>query len=1022
VTHRQSPQPPSLEQFLEVLHRRGIVRLGPAEHIQVSALLRIRRQAGRSELRAGLASLLATSHEQWQQIVHLFDLYFPPPDTAIGNQSLAADLPSSEDTAFAAVAGRSETHDRRRLSSGARLARALVGVRNVPRWLLVASLGLVFVTGVVLLVAFLRVPLDQLPVPDPTPLPPAPVPQWRRHPEPLIPAENKEREIYRPTRDLGGVDGLALVILFVLVLIGLRWLRLPDWVRHLRAAHRQQSQERARAERQRLGEQAERAQAPLHLSYQVERHPPLPDEAAGDSATVLGRYFRAVAGDDLDVRATVQVSIATGGRFVPVYAPKETPQALTVLVDRERGDYPWLGLVEWLLERWGALGIRFARFDYRSDPAFLTEQESGRVVSLAQLARHADGEPLLMIGRRLNVEGLDGRASWVAELEAWPSKAWLDPDPRLLSERPSERRTVRALEQLGLRRFPFTHAGLLALARYLMEDTVGIQPPPWEPLKRITDPEVDKALARWAALAALVPDATWDQLEVLRRHFLELSAALPSPWYLQRLLEWVARRNKEQGIVEFDPESADGRTLALSEALVEQLIQVQRRRETGTPAEQRLEVQARRLLLAQLDATRPEDELMRQFWEVKRISHWLCLDPEWALELMGPFMGSAAEPELPRAVGLELDRQQHMAHFDQGVRDGLAVVAGKAENRVRPSELFASPWWAWTMPVIAGGAVTVGIAIAFLAIDEWRDWLLRPDKGAPVSLILPAIWEIEPTETEFQDTLPDRSKGPVMVRIPGGCFVMGSPDTEAGRESDERPHKVCVEEFSIGKYEVTVRQFRWFVQTSGHATGGEGCLVIGADGPVKLDKNANWEAPGFSQTLGHPVVCVSLNDARAYAEWLSKQTDKSYRLPTEAEWEYAARAGSTGARYWGDDPRQACRYGNVGDETAKRRYRGWVVHGCDDGHLYTAPAGQFAGNSYGLHDMLGNVWEWTCSMYSRHYNGLEIRCSDVGLGDGLWVIRGGSWFNASNNVRAAYRNWGDPGNRNYNLGFRLARD
>ncbi len=117
------------------------------------------------------------------------------------------------------------------------------------------------------------------------------------------------------------------------------------------------------------------------------------------------------------------------------------------------------------------------------------------------------------------------------------------------------------------------------------------------------------------------------------------------------------------------------------------------------------------------------------------------------------------------------------------------------------------------------------------------------------------------------------------------------------------------------------------------------------------------------------MLCVSWNDARAYAQWLSRKTAKRYRLPTEAEWEYAARAGSVAARYWGDDPVQTCRFANVADQS---RFQTWGFgqrHECTDGHYFTAPAGGYSPNRFGLYDMLGNVWEWTEDCWNANYAG-----------------------------------------------------
>jgi formylglycine-generating enzyme required for sulfatase activity len=238
------------------------------------------------------------------------------------------------------------------------------------------------------------------------------------------------------------------------------------------------------------------------------------------------------------------------------------------------------------------------------------------------------------------------------------------------------------------------------------------------------------------------------------------------------------------------------------------------------------------------------------------------------------------------------------------------------------------------------------------------------------------------------------------VRIAGGCFQMGSPEGEEGRDDDERQHRVCVDDFALAAHEVTNRQYRLFERD--HDSGDFGGHSLNGD--------------------DQPVVKVSWKEATAYAEWLSKRTGKRFRLPTEAEWEYAARAGTTTARYWGEDPDEACSYANVHDRTSKRvNGIDWTHHDCDDGHAVTAPVGTFRPNRWGLYDMLGNVWEWTCSAWDSSYAGQESQCSGKNRA-GHRVLRGGSWDYIPAWVRSADRYWYSPGDRRNNLGFRLAQD
>lgn len=294
----------------------------------------------------------------------------------------------------------------------------------------------------------------------------------------------------------------------------------------------------------------------------------------------------------------------------------------------------------------------------------------------------------------------------------------------------------------------------------------------------------------------------------------------------------------------------------------------------------------------------------------------------------------------------------------------------------------------------------------------------------PIPVPVPEL-EAEPIQEEKIAT-----PRPAMVRIEGGCFQMGSPMHEESRRNNEPQHKVCVQNFEIGKYEVTVGEFRRFVEATRYRTdaernadGKEGCYIAyreGSEWTNGYQSGFSWKEPNFKQDDNHPVVCVSWNDAVAYAEWLTKQTGENYRLPSEAEWEYAARAGTTSARYWGDDPNQACRYANVGDRTAKETHPGWTIHDCTDNYVYTAPVGRYSPNAWRLHDMLGNVWEWTCSRYDADYNGLEEKCADKDT-IGPRAVHGGSWGDVPAGVRSAFRSWVGPALRFSYWGFRLAR-
>ena len=274
---------------------------------------------------------------------------------------------------------------------------------------------------------------------------------------------------------------------------------------------------------------------------------------------------------------------------------------------------------------------------------------------------------------------------------------------------------------------------------------------------------------------------------------------------------------------------------------------------------------------------------------------------------------------------------------------------------------------------------------------------------------------------------------PRMVVIPAGEFTMGSPASEAGRGVDEGPQRqVSIALYALGRSEVTVAEFRRFADDSGYKTEAErDARAQGCSGFIYADPLAagqvsqpvtSWRSPGLAQADSHPVLCVSWNDARAYAQWLSKKTGKRYRLPTESEWEYAARAGSVTARYWGDDPVQACRFANVADQSRFQTWGFGQKHECTDGHYFTAPAGGYAPNRFGLYDMLGNAWEWTEDCWNASYAGAPADGSAWLTGDcAQRVCRGGSWSTVPRFARAATRYKNTADHRDNLTGFRLAR-
>lgn len=262
---------------------------------------------------------------------------------------------------------------------------------------------------------------------------------------------------------------------------------------------------------------------------------------------------------------------------------------------------------------------------------------------------------------------------------------------------------------------------------------------------------------------------------------------------------------------------------------------------------------------------------------------------------------------------------------------------------------------------------------------------------------------------------------PRMIALPGGSFVMGSPADEPERQDREGPQRtVEVAGFAMSRTEVTRGEYRRFARETGRSV--NGCYEYdGRD--WKLNRTLGWENPGYEQFDDHPVVCVDWDDVQGYVQWLSKRSGKPYRLASEAEWEYAARAGSSAVRHWGDGDIEGCRFANGADQTAKRKFNwGLPLFACDDGYAHTAPAGTYRANAFGLHDMLGNVWEWTEDCWNESYRGAPTTGSAWSDGDCFRrVVRGGAWLNDPAYLRSANRDWNRTSIRNKHLGFRVVR-
>lgn len=264
---------------------------------------------------------------------------------------------------------------------------------------------------------------------------------------------------------------------------------------------------------------------------------------------------------------------------------------------------------------------------------------------------------------------------------------------------------------------------------------------------------------------------------------------------------------------------------------------------------------------------------------------------------------------------------------------------------------------------------------------------------------------------------------PTVIALASGAFVMGAGDQESDGQHSERPQQdISVPPFAIGQNEVTRGEFAAFVKESGYQPSNS-CWGQRSNGKWAFINGNDWQDPGFEQGDDEPVVCVSPNDAKAYVAWLTEKTGNKYRLPSEAEWEYAARAGANGRFYWSDDEDAFCSNGNIADQAARRKYRKWNVISCDDGYTYTAPAGSFRENAFGLHDVLGNAREIAADCWSEDLTGTDASARPRGNGSCTrHVVRGSGWDSGLNSARLATRDKTGATEAHLYIGFRVARD
>ena len=313
-----------------------------------------------------------------------------------------------------------------------------------------------------------------------------------------------------------------------------------------------------------------------------------------------------------------------------------------------------------------------------------------------------------------------------------------------------------------------------------------------------------------------------------------------------------------------------------------------------------------------------------------------------------------------------------------------------------------------------------------------------------VALVAGCFWLVlEATVSMAQTSFSDCPNCPEMVPLPPGTFMMGSTEAQIEKANlppyfDDREvprHAVTISRpFAVSKYEVSRIQYAQFIEETGYAPF-PGCWIfIGSE--WIFDEKRTWTDSGLQQTQDHPVTCINWHDAVAYAEWLSRRSGKNYRLLSEAEWEYAARAGTDTAYWFGENADRICDYVNLGDLTTREKFRwdekeikfepldNWTYVPCRDGYATTAPVTFGSPNPFGLYNMLGNVTELVADCWHEGYATGPFSESPRQLsGDCAYrVMRGQGWTAIAASTRAAFRARMLTTDRRFYLGIRVARD